>query len=133
MPAKTDLEDILENLHPSLVDESFVFITSKEPINVLVNSLNPVATFTEDEGSTLVITKAIADENSIQYDTVFNCISLGVHSSLEMSGLIATISGELFKNNIPANVFSGYFHDHIFVPIDKAKLALEIISSIRSS
>ena len=48
-------------------------------------------------------------------------------------GLIATISGELFKNNIPANVFSGYFHDHIFIPIDKAKLALEIISSIRSS
>ena len=27
MPAKTDLEDILENLHPSLVDESYVFIT----------------------------------------------------------------------------------------------------------
>ena len=70
-----------------------------------------------------MITKAIADKNFIQYETVFNCISLGVHSSLEMSGLIATISGELFKNNIPANVFSGYFHDHIFVPIDKAKLA----------
>ena len=92
-----------------------------------------MATFAENEGSTLVITKAIADKNFIQYETVFNCISLGVHSSLEMSGLIATISGELFKNNIPANVFSGYFHDHIFVPIDKAKLALEIISSIRSS
>ena len=72
MPAKTDLEDILENLHPSLVDESYVFTTSQEPINVLVNSLNPVATYTENEGSTLVITKAIADENSIQYDTVFN-------------------------------------------------------------
>ena len=77
MPAKTDLEDILENLLPSLIDESYVFITSKEPINVLVNSLNPVATFTEDEGSTLVITKAIADKNFIQYETVFNCISLG--------------------------------------------------------
>ena len=55
MPAKTDLEDILENLHPSLVDESYIFITSKEPINVLVDSLNPVATFTENEGSTLVL------------------------------------------------------------------------------
>ena len=133
MPAKTDLEDILENLHPLLIDESYVFITSKEPINVLDNSLNPVATFTEFEVYNLVITNDIADINSLQFETVFNCISLGVHSSLEMSGLIATISGELFKNNIPANVFSGYFHDHIFIPIDKAKLALEIISSIRSS
>ena len=133
MLAKKDLKDILENLYPSLVDESFVFMTSKEPINTLVNSLNPVATFTENEGSTLVITKAVADQNSIQYDTVFNCISLGVHSSLEMSGLIATISAELFKKNIPTNVFAGYFHDHIFIPIDKAKLALETISSISSS
>ena len=133
MPGKRDLKDILENLHPLLVDESYVFMTSREPIDVLVNSLNPVATFTEIEGSTLVITKAIADENSVQYDTVFNCISLGVHSSLEASGLIATISGELFKNNIPANVFAGYFHDHIFIPIEKAKFAIEIISSIRSS
>ena len=45
MPAKTDLEDILENLHPSLVDESYVFITSKEPINVLVKILSSMTLF----------------------------------------------------------------------------------------
>tara|TARA_B100000214_G_scaffold63798_1_gene42005 strand:- start:11255 stop:11656 length:402 start_codon:yes stop_codon:yes gene_type:complete len=133
MSAKKDLQDILKAINPSLVDEFFIFMTSKEPINNLVNSLNPIAMFIENEGSTLVITKEIADRNSIHYDAVFKCISLGVHSSLESSGLIAIISGELSKQDIPANVFAGYFHDHIFVPSNKAEKALEIISSIRSS
>ena len=133
MSAKKDLQDILKAINPSLVDEFFIFMTSKEPINNLVNSLNPIAMFIENEGSTLVITKEIADRNSIHYDAVFKCISLGVHSSLESSGLIAIISGELSKQDIPANVFAGYFHDHIFVPYDKSEEALEIISLIGSS
>ena len=133
MSAKENLKEILENLNPYLVKESFIFMTSKEPIKELVNSLNPLATFIENEGSTLVITKETADKNSIHYETIFTCISLSVHSSLESSGLIATLSGELSKQDIPANVFAGYFHDHIFVPNDMAKKALEIISSISSS
>ena len=133
MSAKENLKEILENLNPYLVKESFIFMTSKEPIKELVNSLNPLATFIENEGSTLVITKETADKNSIHYETIFTCISLSVHSSLESSGLIATLSGELSKQDIPANVFSGYFHDHIFVPKDMAKKALEIISSIGDS
>jgi hypothetical protein len=108
-------------------------MTSQEPIKELVNSLNPLATFIENEGSTLVITKEMADKNSIHYETIFKCISLSVHSSLESSGLIATLSGELSKQDIPTNVFAGYFHDHIFVPNDMAKKALEIISSIGDS
>ena len=133
MSAKENLKEILENLNPYLVKESFIFMTSKEPIKELVNSLNPLATFIENEGSTLVITKEIADKNSIRYETIFKCISLSVHSSLESSGLIATLSSELSKQDIPANVFAGYFHDHIFVPNDMAKKALEIISSIGDS
>ena len=35
--------------------------------------------------------------------------------------------------DIPANIFAGYFHDHIFVPNNMAKKALEIISSIGDS
>ena len=103
--------------------ENLLIIKEKLSIDfVLVNAENATS------GVGLSVSHA-----KLLFESGVNCISLGVHSSLEMSGLIATISGELFKNNIPANVFSGYFHDHIFVPIDKAKLALSIISSIRSS
>ena len=133
MSGKTDLKEILQNINPYLLDESFVFITSCEPIEDLVNLLNPKATFLEDEGMTLVISQKDADKHSLQYDSVFKCISLGVHSSLESYGLISTITNELSKHQISSNIFSGFFHDHIFVQANKATEALKVISSIGSS
>ena len=133
MPGQTDLKKILESIDPYLVDESFIFMTTDQSLSSISNTLNPIASFMENEGLSLVITQATADKNAITYDSVFSCISLGVHSSLESYGLISTISKELTQNNISTNVFSGYYHDHIFVQSSKAHQALEIISKIGSS
>ena len=133
MPGQTDLKKILESIDPYLVDESFIFMTTDQSLSSISNALNPIASFMENEGLSLIITQAIADKNAITYDSVFSCISLGVHSSLESYGLISTISKELTQNNISTNVFSGYYHDHIFVQSSKAHQALEIISKIGSS
>lgn len=133
MPGQTDLKKILESIDPYLVDESFIFMTTDQSLSSISNALNPIASFMENEGLSLVITQATADKNAITYDSVFSCISLGVHSSLESYGLISTISRELTQNNISTNVFSGYYHDHIFVQSEKADKALEIISKIGSS
>ena len=133
MPGQTDLKKILESIDPYLVDESFIFMTTDQSLSSISNTLNPIASFMENEGLSLVITQATADKNAITYDSVFSCISLGVHSSLESYGLISIISRELTQNNISTNVFSGYYHDHIFVQSSKAHQALEIISKIGSS
>ena len=133
MPGQTDLKKILESIDPYLVDESFIFMTTDQSLSSISNTLNPIASFKEKEGLSIVITQATADKNAITYDSVFSCISLGVHSSLESYGLISTISKELTQNNISTNVFSGYYHDHIFVQSEKADKALEIISKIGSS
>lgn len=133
MPGQTDLKKILESIDPYLVDESFIFMTTDQSLSSISNTLNPIASFKENEGLSIVITQATADKNAITYDSVFSCISLGVHSSLESYGLISTISRELTQNNISTNVFSGYYHDHIFVQSGKADKALEIISKIGSS
>ena len=133
MPGKTNLKEILHNINPRLLDETFVFITSSEPLEDLINSLKPKATFLEDEGITLVINQKDADAHSLQYDAVFKCISLGVHSSLESHGLISTITRELTKQRISSNIFSGYFHDHIFVQDNLAAEALKVISSLENS
>ena len=133
MPGQTDLKKILESIDPYLVDESFIFMTTDQSLSSISNTLNPIASFMENEGLSLVITQATADKNAITYDSVFSCISLGVHSSLESYGLISIISKELTQNNISTNVFSGYYHDHIFVQSSKAHQALEIISKIGSS
>ena len=45
MPGKTNLKEILHNINPRLLDETFVFITSSEPLEDLINSLKPKATF----------------------------------------------------------------------------------------
>ena len=133
MSGKTNLKEILDKINPRLLDETFVFITSSEPHEDLINSLKPKATFLEDEGITLVINQKDADAHSLQYDGIFKCISLGVHSSLESYGLISTITRELTKQRISSNIFSGYFHDHIFVQNNLAAEALRVISSIENS
>ena len=133
MSGQTDLKKILESIDPYLVDESFIFMTTDQSLSSISNTLNPIASFKENEGLSIVITQATADKNAITYDSVFSCISLGVHSSLESYGLISTISRELTQNNISTNVFSGYYHDHIFVQSGKADKALKIISKIGSS
>ena len=126
-----DLSNILNNLQPELLIEDYVFITSDDDSDSH-NKLDPIATFKEKEGVTLVITQEIAQGNNLQYNSVFSCISLGVHSSLTSVGLIAAISKSLSDNGIACNVFSGYFHDHIFVQKSLSTQALELINNIKT-
>ncbi len=125
-----DLSNILNNLQPELLNEEYVFITLDD--SDLENKLDPIATFKEKEGLTLVITRERAQGNNLQYNSVFSCISLGVHSSLTSVGLIAAISKSLSDNGIACNVFSGYFHDHIFVQKSLSAHALELINNIKT-
>jgi len=126
-----DLSNILNNLQPELLNEDYVFITLDDDSD-LENKLDPIATFKEKEGITLVVTQERAQGNNLQYNSVFSCISLGVHSSLTSVGLIAAISKSLSDNGIACNVFSGYFHDHIFVQKSLSTQALELINNIKT-
>ena len=73
------------------------------------------------------------DENNknINYESVYKLISLNVHSSLDAVGLTAAFSTKLAEKNISANVVAAYYHDHIFVPEEKAEQALAAISEFR--
>ena len=127
---KFELKDILGNLKPRILEGSFVFTTSNDELVHLMKTFKPIATFREEEGITLVISKDEADKFNIKYDSLFRCISLGVHSSLNSYGLISSISRELTKKKISSNVFSGFYHDHIFVQADLADTALQVINSL---
>ncbi len=91
---------------------------------------NPISVFQEDEGVTLVIDRKTADANNIHYESVFRLISLHVHSSLDAVGLTAAFSTVLAKHGISANVVAAYYHDHIFVPADKAELSMEVLKGL---
>jgi hypothetical protein len=53
-----------------------------------------------------------------------------VHSSLDSVGLTAAVSGKLAAHGISANIIAGFYHDHVFVPRNKAQLALRLLTEI---
>ena len=127
-----DLLNLLNNLQPNLLNEDYVFVVLDEYSLGFLKQLDPIATFKEKEGLTIVITKERAKQENLEYNSVFKCISLGVHSSLSSVGLIATISKLFSDKEIHCNVFSGYFHDHLFVQKSLSKEALELLNGLKS-
>jgi len=126
-----NIQVLLKTMKPVLDKEEYVFVTIESRcLNEEIIRLNPIATFLEAEGMTVVITRITAGKYNFSFDAVFNKITLEVHSSLEAVGLTAAISTALTTNNISANVIAGYYHDHIFVPIDKSALALATLTEL---
>ena len=123
MSGITELELLLKSMQPQLVDSEFVFCTVSGALVDYV-SLNPVATFIEAEGLTLVLDKSVAQNAGLQFEGTFSQITLTVHSSLEAVGLTAAVSAKLADKGISANVIAAYYHDHIFVQSAKAQIAL---------
>ena len=123
MSGMTGLDQLLQSMSPKLLESEFVFCTVSGALNDYV-ALNPVATFIEPEGLTLVLEKSVATNENLSFDGAFKQITLTVHSSLEAVGLTAAVTTKLASKGISANVIAAYYHDHIFVQSAKAELAL---------
>jgi hypothetical protein len=120
----TELQELLGALAPELVSGEFVFATVPDSRLGECMQLSPLASFREKEGVTLVLSRDSAEKAGFDCAQVFRCITLGVHSSLELVGLTAAVSSKLARGGISANVIAAYHHDHIFVPSVSAGDAL---------
>ncbi|WP_420628848.1 ACT domain-containing protein [Candidatus Leptofilum sp.] len=130
MAGETDLSKMLATLAPKLHDEEYVFCTFENGRYGDHTKLQPIASFMEAEGLTLVIPKHRADAHDVKYEGVFRCITLSVHSSLEAVGLTAVIATKLTEHNISANVIAAYYHDHVFVQNGRAEAALAALEDL---
>lgn len=130
MTGEQNLQVLLQTLSPTLLDGEFVFLSFAQALYGDHAGLQPIASFVEAEGLTLVVPKAIADQQNKQYDAAFKAITLKVHSSLEAVGLTAAFAQQLSSYGISANVFAGYFHDHIFVASEDADNAIEALNAL---
>lgn len=126
MTAITDLDILLKSMSPELIQGDYVFCTVEGGLADYVH-LNPMATFREKEGLTLVLTEEVATQAQLSFDGVFSMITLSVHSSLEAVGLTAAFATKLGSYGISANVIAGYYHDHIFVQKNKADQAMSAL------
>lgn len=128
MTGIVELEILLKSMSPEIQKGEYVFCTVSGKLADYAH-LNPLATFVESEGLTLILSAAEADKAQMDYEGLFKQITLTVHSSLDAVGLTAAISAKLTAFDISANVVAAYYHDHVFVPKDKADLALEALNS----
>lgn len=124
MAGEKNLDKLLKGMTPSLMDQEFIFTTIPSGKYGQYVHFHPLASFMEEEGLTLIVPKVEADRNSLNYEGVFRCITLKIHSSLNAVGLTAKVSGKLADHGISANVIAAYFHDHIFIQSEKADEAL---------
>jgi hypothetical protein len=125
MSGVVDLDRLIATLEPVVRPGEYVFVSLDR-----VPDCELEAVIREDEGSTCVVARTIADENGWPYDFVAGWITLQVHSALEAVGLTAVVSAALAEESIPANVLAGYFHDHLLVPVDRVDDAQAVLRAL---
>jgi hypothetical protein len=126
MSGERDLAVLLSTMEPELQPGRYIFTTTKR----IPEAANPVAFVREAEGVTLVLDQDQADRLGLPYEYIAAMITLSVHSPLGAVGLTAAFAGQLATGGISCNVVAGYFHDHLFVPIDKADLAVDLLRDL---
>lgn len=124
-----ELNTLLKSMNPELKQGEYIFCCLAGGLADYVH-LNPLASYVEEEGLTLILNADTADKASITYEAKYNLITLNVHSSLEAVGLTAAVSAKLTEHNISANVVAAFYHDHIFVQTDKAQAAMKALGEI---
>jgi uncharacterized protein len=130
MSGETNLKELISHMRPMLDPEPYVFCTfASKSLNELAE-YNPIGMFSETEGLTAILPVERARELGLAEAEWFRRITLTVHSSLAAVGLTAAISAALASKGISANVVAAYFHDHVFVPEEKAEQALETLRKL---
>ena len=125
MPDRQQLDRLLAGLRPELHAEPYVYAFGPAPAGTRV-----FASVAEDEGLTLVLTRDEADAAGLRPEWAAARITLQVDSTLTDVGLTATVSSRLAARGISCNVIAGLAHDHLFVPEDRAREALDILQQL---
>lgn len=129
MPGETNLTTLLAGMRPALKPGNFVFATLPDGRPVPAAS-DPVMVFREAEGRTLIAREDAARAAGLA--AAFRCrmITLEVHSSLEAVGFLAAVTTRLAAAGIGVNPVSACFHDHLFVPVERAEEAVAILRAM---
>jgi uncharacterized protein len=128
MAGIVELATLLSTLKPVLNPGEYVFCHTGD--RALINRVEPLLLFKEQEGYTLILEKEQADEFGFGYQFIASWITLTVHSSLEAVGLTAAFSKALADQGISCNVVAAFYHDHIFVKKESEKKALDILRGL---
>lgn len=127
MAGLSHLQTLLASMKPILNEGEYVFTVVSDAQR---QQLKPVLVFVESEGTTVIVSRQEADLSELSYEAVWAFITLSVHSDLQAVGFLAAITAKLADAGISVNAVSAYYHDHLFVPAEKAAKVMEILISL---
>jgi len=129
MTGDLELRKLLLAMDPELHEGEYVF--SSVPLEDFgALQIDPLGQFRESEGISIILDRETAQRLDIKISVPFRMISLNVNSSLEAVGFLAAITEKLAAAGVSVNAVSAYHHDHLFIPIDQAELAMDILKEI---
>jgi hypothetical protein len=125
-----DLPALLRMMQPVLNPGTYVFAPVPGGRQLPADAI--VASIREPEGLSVVMEESAAQRARLS--PVFRCawITLSVNSDLQAVGLTAAFSSALARAGISCNVVAGVNHDHLFVPIEQANPALEVLRALQT-
>lgn len=118
-------------MNPKLQKQEFVFCTVDEAKFKLLK-ITPILIFREEEGLTIILEKTVALKNELAFSGVWAMITLLVNSDLTAVGFLAAITKKLAEAGISVNAVSAFYHDHLFVPFEKADKAISLLKELSS-
>jgi hypothetical protein len=129
MTGETDLNTLLASMTPELLDGIYVF-TTLAPGILQPEGLEAMMVFREREGTTLIVTEEAAKAAGLTASFRCRMITLNIHSSLEAVGFLAAITTRLASAGMGVNPVSAFYHDHLFVPAERAEQAMVLLRGL---
>lgn len=126
-----DITSLIANMQPALNPGCYAFATlaADQP----VDPRYVIALVREPEGTSVVLSEGLALELGLQIQFKAAWITLTVTSDLNDVGLTAAFATALGRASIGCNVIAGCHHDHIFVPIELAELAMRTLLELQAT
>ncbi len=126
MIGESNLEKLLQSMTPVIKEGVFVFASIPLAQEGAVKKYC-IQYFREDEGMAAILRKEDAAALGVKAIYESRMISLMVHSSLDAVGFLAAITSKLASAGISVNPVSAFYHDHLFVPVDRADDAMRLL------
>jgi len=131
MAGETSLATLLRSMSPQLNTGDYVFCSIAD--SSLLKGRDPLGSFREQEGLTVILERQVAEELGLGFDYVAAWITLNVHSALQAVGLTAAFASALGNAGISCNVIAGYYHDHLFVGQADAERAMSVLRTLATA
>ena len=128
MSGEQNLQTLLRGMSANLIEGTYVFVTVPE--GAVPADITPRMVFREAEGITLILLKCEAEALGLPYEFPSRMITLNVHSALDAVGFMAVIATKLAAAGMGVNPVAGFYHDHLFIPEDRATDAMAILQQI---